>query len=85
MGDTSVATDWRSRITVLCGGDTLEAMEAFLERRKWRHHTYRQRNHNSFRAQVNYGSLAGDYVARYGPTPAEALARAILAAATEGR
>ena len=82
--------DWRERITALAGGDTLETMLAFAarqgraadvpRRRGWTVTVGWFRAPRAYRAKVYRADLARTTEGEHPTDPAEALARALLAA-----
>ena len=84
--------DWRKRITALAGGATLEDMLAFAarqggasdapRRRGWTVTVGWFRAPRAYRAKVYRADLARTTEGEHPTDPAEALARALLTAAT---
>jgi hypothetical protein len=84
--------DWRTRITALAGGDTLEAMLAFAARKAGATGGHRRRGWTvtvgwfraprEYRAKVSRADVARTTEHAHPSDPAEALARALLAAVT---
>ena len=84
--------DWRDRITALAGGATLEAMLAFAARQAGATGGHRRRGWTvtvgwfraprEYRAKVYRADVARTTEHAHPTDPAEALARALLAAVT---
>jgi hypothetical protein len=82
--------DWRTRITALAGGDTLEAMLAFAARQAGATGGHRRRGWTvtvgwfraprEYRAKVSRADVARTTEHAHPTDPAEALARALLTA-----
>jgi hypothetical protein len=89
---TASPDDWRDRITILAGGATIEDMLAFAarqgsasdapRRRGWTVTVGWFRAPHEYRARVYRADIARTVERAHPTDPAEALARALLAATT---